>query len=252
MVKSSVLCGLDQTQVFCVQEICSTLSMMSSNPTNITCFAAATSSSISSPASQPPPSLPDTGVQKEEPDSPDSDMNPHQPPPAMPVQQFQLFGDDPSEFPDPTIYHIKDITPDMSEDEKKQIYCVAGYPDSDLHDLTPGTPPDQDFSNAKPSNQVNASTFANYVEPFIRPLTEEDRGFLTERVSSKTLAVVPAFRGLLNSNRCVYHCLIFWSCLAVAAPKQHRMPPSMQCRTFMGLPLEFSYIKSIVESIYHE
>jgi transcriptional adapter 3 len=175
------------------------------NPTNILCVAAATSSSISSPASQPPPSLPDTSIQKEEPESPDSDMNPHQPPPAMPVQQFQLFGDDPSEFPDPTIYHIKEITPDMSEDEKKRIYCVAGYPDSDLHDMTPGTPPDQDFSNAKPSNQVNASTFANYVEPFIRPLTEEDRGFLTERVSSYSSTVVNASHDLRGSIKHVFH-----------------------------------------------
>jgi transcriptional adapter 3 len=101
----------------------------------------------------------------------------------MPIQQFQLFGDDPSEYPDPTEYAILPITSDMDEEQKKKIYCVAGYPDSDLHDMTPGTPPDRDFSNAKPSNQVNAVTFTNYIEPFIRPLTEEDRGFLTERVS---------------------------------------------------------------------
>lgn len=121
-------------------------------------------------------------MHKEEPESPDSDANPHQPPPAPAVQQYQLFGDDPSEFPDDTIYDIRDITPGMSEDEIKAIYCVSGYPESDLHDMTPGTPPDRDFSNAKPSNQVTATTFANYVEPFIRPLTEEDRGFLLERV----------------------------------------------------------------------
>jgi transcriptional adapter 3 len=69
----------------------------------------------------------------------------------------------------------------MSEEEIKEIYCVADYPPSDLHDRTPGTPPDKDFSNAKPPSQVNASVFANYVEPYIRPLTEEDVAFLKER-----------------------------------------------------------------------
>jgi transcriptional adapter 3 len=69
----------------------------------------------------------------------------------------------------------------MTEEEIKEIYCVAEYPISDLHDLTPGTPPDKDFSNAKPATQVNATVFANYVEPYIRPLTEEDVAFLKER-----------------------------------------------------------------------
>jgi transcriptional adapter 3 len=69
----------------------------------------------------------------------------------------------------------------MSEAEIKDIYCVAEYPRSDLKHLTPGTPPDKDFSNAKPASQVNASVFANYVEPYIRPLTEEDVAFLKER-----------------------------------------------------------------------
>ena len=69
----------------------------------------------------------------------------------------------------------------MSEEEIKEIYCVAEYPPSDLHDRTPGTAPDADFSNAKPASQVTASAFANYVEPYIRPLTEEDMAFLKER-----------------------------------------------------------------------
>jgi transcriptional adapter 3 len=105
----------------------------------------------------------------------------HQPVAAPAVPQFQTFGPDPSTFDDPTIYHIREVTPGMSEEEIKEIYSVAEYPPSDLHDLTPGTPPDKDFSNAKPASQVNATVFANYVEPYIRPLTEEDVAFLKER-----------------------------------------------------------------------
>ena len=74
----------------------------------------------------------------------------------------------------------------MSEEEKKEIFSVAHYPESDLHDQTCGTPPDRDFSNAKPAQQVNFTTFQNYAEPFIRPLTEEDRGFLLERGNIKS------------------------------------------------------------------
>ena len=45
-----------------------------------------------------------------------------------------------------------------------------------------GIPPDKDFSNAKPTNQVSANTFLAYIEPFVRPLTEEDMAFLKEKV----------------------------------------------------------------------
>ena len=73
------------------------------------------------------------------------------------------------------------MTPDMTDDERKAILCVADYPHDDLHDLTPGTPPDMDFSSAKPANQVLYTTFLAYVEPYVRPLTEEDVAFLKER-----------------------------------------------------------------------
>lgn len=79
----------------------------------------------------------------------------------------------------------------MSEEEIKEIYCVAEYPPSDLHELTPGTPPDKDFSNAKPASQVNATVFANYVEPYIRPLTEEDVAFLKERGDRSAPFILP-------------------------------------------------------------
>lgn len=70
----------------------------------------------------------------------------------------------------------------MSEEEIKEIYSVSQYPHDDLHDLVPGTPPDKDLSNAKPPNQVAANTFQTYVDPYFRPLTEEDLAFLRERV----------------------------------------------------------------------
>ena len=71
----------------------------------------------------------------------------------------------------------------MTEEEKKEIFCVAQFPKDDLANLIAGTPPDKDFSNAKPANQVNANTFAAYIEPYLRALTEEDMAFLKERVS---------------------------------------------------------------------
>ena len=111
-----------------------------------------------------------------------SSLSEQQPPPMPAVPQYQTFGADPSTFDDPTIYHIREIEAGLSEEEIKEIYAVAGYPHDDLHDLIPGTPPDSDFSNAKPTNQVAANTFATYIEPYFRPLNEEDLAFLRERV----------------------------------------------------------------------
>lgn len=136
-------------------------------------------SNMSSPISQAPPSA--TGPGAADAASPSGSDISHQPAPAPAVPQFQTFGPDPSKFDDPTVYHIRDVTPDMSVEERKEIYCVAEFPPSDLRDRIAGLPPDKDFSNAKPATQVNASVFANYVEPYIRPLTEEDVAFLKER-----------------------------------------------------------------------
>ncbi|KAJ9636133.1 uncharacterized protein PV06_04250 [Exophiala oligosperma] len=96
-----------------------------------------------------------------------------------PVPQQGFFPDPLA--PDPIIYHIRDITPDMSDTEKKEIYGVTSFPTKDLKDEIAGIPPDKDFSNAKPTNQVSANTFLTYVEPYVRPLTEEDMAFLRER-----------------------------------------------------------------------
>ncbi|RMZ67437.1 transcriptional regulator Ngg1 [Pyrenophora seminiperda CCB06] len=137
------------------------------------------SSAISSPISQAPPSATGTGP-ADAPSPSGSDVS-HQPAPAPAVPQFQTFGPDPAKFDDPTIYHIRDVTPGMSIEERKEIYCVAEFPQGNLRDKIAGSPPDKDFSNAKPPSQVNATVFANYVEPYIRPLTEEDVAFLKER-----------------------------------------------------------------------
>ena len=99
--------------------------------------------------------------------------------PAVP--RVQTFGEDPTTFDDPTIYHIRDINDSLSEELKKEILGVVEYPHDDLHDKTPGTPPDRDFSNAKPSNQVSAQHFVNYLEQYVRPLAPEDIAFLEER-----------------------------------------------------------------------
>ncbi|KIW74891.1 hypothetical protein Z517_11661 [Fonsecaea pedrosoi CBS 271.37] len=98
-------------------------------------------------------------------------------PPPIPQQGF--FPDPLA--PDPVIYHIREVTPGMSDEEKKEIYSVTAYPTKDLSDQVAGTPPDKDFSNAKPTNQVAANTFLTYVEPYVRPLTEEDIAWLRER-----------------------------------------------------------------------
>lgn len=98
------------------------------------------------------------------------------------IPQAQTFGEDPTTFDDPTVYHIREMHLDLTEDEKKEILGVTSYPQDDLHDLTPGTPPDRDFSNAKPANQVTSTQFAHYLEPYVRPLAQEDIAFLEERV----------------------------------------------------------------------
>jgi len=60
-----------------------------------------------------------------------------------------------------------------------------------LHELTCGTPPDKDLVNAKPTNQVTANQFATYLEPYTKPLTEEDLAFLMERGDRVTPFVIP-------------------------------------------------------------
>ena len=147
--------------------------------------ASGSSSSLSPPSQIHSPSAVDKQEHVSSRNSParsSSSEESHQPPPAASIPQYQTFGSNPLEFDDPTVYHVRDVHDDMPDKEKKEIYCVSTFPHSDLRDLVAGTPPDKDFSSAKPTNQVNANTFASYIEPFFRQLTDEDMAFLKERV----------------------------------------------------------------------
>ncbi|KAL4891689.1 histone acetyltransferases subunit 3-domain-containing protein [Aspergillus ambiguus] len=146
-----------------------------------------------SPLSPPALTSPRKADNAEKAGSPESDdsSDSHQPEPAPAVPQVQVFGPNPLKFDDPTIYHIRDVTPDMTDEEKKEIYCVNRFPRSDLSHLMAGTPPDRDFSNSKPTNQVNANTFLGYIEPYVRPLTEEDIAFLKEKGDRATPFIMP-------------------------------------------------------------
>ncbi|KAJ5679123.1 hypothetical protein N7462_007367 [Penicillium macrosclerotiorum] len=121
----------------------------------------------------------------------DSSEDSHQPEPQPAFPQIQVFGDNPLKFDDPTVYHIRDVTPDMPDEEKQEIYSVARFPRSDLAHMMAGVPPDKDFSNAKPSNQVSANTFQAYIEPYVRPLTEEDIAWLKERGDRASPFIIP-------------------------------------------------------------
>lgn len=124
-------------------------------------------------------------------DEDDSSSDEHQLKPAPAIPHLQTFGDDPSTFPDPTVYEIRPILPGMTDDEKREIYSVAVFPKSNLEDLIAGDPPDKDFSNPKPNSQVQATTFASYIEPYFRPFTEEDLAFLRERGDRVAPFVIP-------------------------------------------------------------
>lgn len=143
-------------------------------------------SPLASPLIAPPPLEP--GSARPSPSPSTSSDAVHQPPPAASIAQYQTFGPNPLTFDDPTVYEIRSVTDDMSDEAKKEIYCVASFPHDDLHDLiaVPRGGMDKDFSNAvKPNNQVAAHTFAAYLDNYLRPLKEEDIGFLNERVSSE-------------------------------------------------------------------
>ncbi|KAH8700544.1 putative transcriptional regulator Ngg1 [Talaromyces proteolyticus] len=151
--------------------------------------ASGSTSSLSPPSLASPP-LKDEAEVAESPESEDSDDS-HQPEPQQLVPQFQVFGPDPLKFEDSTIYHIRDVTSETTDDMKREIYSVAHFPPSDLSHMMAGIPPDKDFSNAKPTNQVNANTFLSWVDPFVRPLTEEDIAFLKEKGDRATPFVMP-------------------------------------------------------------
>ncbi|KAJ6080319.1 hypothetical protein N7467_010072 [Penicillium canescens] len=151
------------------------------------------SSSLSPPCMMSPNGVTTAGDRPAPPGSPGSETSneSHQPEPAPAVPQIQVFGDNPLKFDDPTIYNIRDVLPDMTDEDKKEIYSVARFPKSDLAHMLAGVAPDKDFSNAKPSNQVSANTFLTYIEPYVRPLTEEDIAWLRERGDRVTPFIIP-------------------------------------------------------------
>lgn len=120
-----------------------------------------------------------------------------QPETALPVAQFHVFGDNPLKFDDPTVYRITEVTADMTDEEKKQIYSVTQFPHSPLRHAMAGEPPNQNFSNTKPPNQVNFNTFITYIEPYIRDLEEKDIPFLEEKVR-QMLAIMSVLFGMAN------------------------------------------------------
>lgn len=124
-------------------------------------------------------------------DDSDSNISPNDPPPSAPLYE-RIYGKDPTAVKDTLRYHIPDVTDDMAYEEKQDIFRVREWPASDLRELTAGDPPDQDFYNKpKPANQVNFSTFQTYVEPYIRPFTEEDVAYLKERGDRVTPYTIP-------------------------------------------------------------
>ncbi|KAL7266510.1 Transcriptional regulator [Rhizina undulata] len=105
--------------------------------------------------------------------SSDSDI---QPPAVPPHMVFEHLDDD------PTVYEIPDdIPPETSYEDRAKIFSVSRFPTSDLADLGPGDPPDEEIKQNKPPNQVAMNTFNTYIEPYFRPYNEEDLGFLRER-----------------------------------------------------------------------
>lgn len=128
---------------------------------------------------------------KEEEEEEESSSEDEGAPPKRQLPAAQTFGDDPSTFPDPTVYDILPVHGGMSDEQKKRIYSVAVYPRSDLANLIAGDPPDNDFSAAKPSSQINFSTFSTYIDPYFKPFSEEDLAFLRERGDRVTPFVMP-------------------------------------------------------------
>ncbi|KAI5850684.1 histone acetyltransferases subunit 3-domain-containing protein [Tricharina praecox] len=109
----------------------------------------------------------------------------HQPTQAAPFVVFEPLDDDPA------IYEIATVTDKTPYAEKAKAFAVARFPEDDLSKLIPGYPPDEDFSKAKPTNQVGITTFNAYIEPYFRPFSEEDLAFLRERGDRLQPYIIP-------------------------------------------------------------
>ncbi|KFG80056.1 putative transcriptional regulator Ngg1 [Metarhizium anisopliae] len=189
---------------------------------------ASASSSLSPPAAGSPSAM-DVDKKAKEEDKEDgedeeSSSEDEGAPPKRQLPAAQTFGEDPSTFPDPTVYEIRPVHEGMSDEERKEIYSVAVYPRNDLANLIAGDPPDNDFSNAKPSSQINFSTFSTYIDPYFRPFSEEDLAFLRERGDRVTPFVMP--------KRGKRHYTEIWAeedgAMSIDSPQQGRdkLPPN--------------------------
>lgn len=82
-------------------------------------------------------------------------------------------------------YHTFGIFNENNEDDEdeemfKRRLGVVSYPKEDLSTLTAGPVPMDDYTRAKPTNQVQFSTYATFLEPYFRPFTDEDIHFLQQ------------------------------------------------------------------------
>ncbi|KAI5784204.1 histone acetyltransferases subunit 3-domain-containing protein [Pyronema domesticum] len=125
-------------------------------------------------------------VIKRSPSSSRSPSPPHQPPAPLP---FIALTDLDS---NPALYQIPPVTASSTHADLLRAFSVSSFPSSDLSHLIPGTsPPDEDFSKSKPTNQVSITTFSSFLEPYFRPFNEEDLAFLRERGDCVTPFLIP-------------------------------------------------------------
>jgi len=87
---------------------------------------------------------------------------------SMPVHTFSVFTESDQE--------------DEDEEAHKRRLGVVSYPKEDLSTLTAGPVPLDDFTRSKPSNQVQFSTYATFLEPYFRPFSDEDMQFLEQPI----------------------------------------------------------------------
>lgn len=74
-----------------------------------------------------------------------------------------------------------ELTTTSDPEEMKRRLGVAYFPTQDLSHLLPGKPSYEDYSKQKIPNQIAMSTFLSSIDPFFRPFTEEDLGWLRDR-----------------------------------------------------------------------
>lgn len=103
----------------------------------------------------------------------------------------------PSTLPEPSLklpdraVPTVELTTTSDPEEMKRRLGVAYFPTQDLSHLLPGTPSNEDYSKQKIPSQIAVSTFQASIEPFFRPLTEEDLGWLRDRGDQLAPFIIP-------------------------------------------------------------